>query len=74
MSKKRPLLSNGRLFDVCPVAHTMNPIAKDVTEAMQEVNKKIQGSFKYIRSSHVTQERFNEMAHQIGITSQTILV
>ncbi|XP_038898440.1 zinc finger BED domain-containing protein RICESLEEPER 1-like [Benincasa hispida] len=74
VSKKKSLLSNGRLFDVCSAAHTMNAIAEDVIEAMREVNQKIRGSFKYIRSSQITQRRFNEMAHQVGITSQKILV
>ncbi|KAG6591773.1 Zinc finger BED domain-containing protein RICESLEEPER 1, partial [Cucurbita argyrosperma subsp. sororia] len=74
ISKKRPLLSNGRLFDVCSAAHTMNAIAEDVIEALREITQKIRASFKYIRSSQVIQGRFNEMAHQVGITSQKILV
>ncbi|XP_042951872.1 zinc finger BED domain-containing protein RICESLEEPER 1-like isoform X1 [Carya illinoinensis] len=74
MSHKRPLLSNGQLFDVRSAAHVLNLIVQDALEALREVTQKIRGSVKYVRSSQVTQGKFNEFAQQVGISSKKNLL
>ncbi|KAF5460869.1 hypothetical protein F2P56_020708 [Juglans regia] len=74
ISHKRPLLSNGQLFDVRSAAHVLNLIVQDALEALREVTQKIRGSVKYVRSSQVTQGKFNEFAQQVGISSKKNLL
>lgn len=74
ISQKRPLLSNGQLFDVRSAAHVLTSIVQDAMEALQQVTQKIRGSVKYVRSSQVTQGKFNEIAQQVGINSKKNLL
>ncbi|XP_040989126.1 zinc finger BED domain-containing protein RICESLEEPER 1-like isoform X2 [Juglans microcarpa x Juglans regia] len=74
ISHKRPLLSNGQLFDVRSAVHVLNLIVQDALEALREVTQKIRGSFKYVRSSQVTQGKFNEFAQQVGISGKKNLL
>ncbi|KAB1216130.1 putative AC transposase [Morella rubra] len=74
ISHKRPILSNGQLFDVRSAAHVLNLIVEDAMEALREVTQKIRGSIKYVKSSQVTQGKFNEVAEQVGISSKKNLL
>ncbi|KAF5478514.1 hypothetical protein F2P56_005066 [Juglans regia] len=74
ISHKRPLLSNGQLFGVRSAAHIINLIVLDAMEALREVIQKIRASVKYVRSSQVTQGKFNEVAQQVGISSKKNLL
>lgn len=69
ISQNRPLLSR-QLFDVRSAAHVLNSVVQVAIEALQEVIQKIRGSVRYVRSSQVTQGKFNEIAQQVGINSQ----
>nr|TKR74051.1 hypothetical protein D5086_0000299320 [Populus alba] len=74
ISQNRPLLSNGQLFDVRSAAHVLNLIVQDAMETIREVTEKVRGSVRYVKSSQVIQGKFNEIAQQIGISSQKNLV
>jgi hypothetical protein len=74
ISQKRPLLSNGQLFDVRSAAHVLTSIVQDAMEALREVTQKVRGSIKYVRSSQVIQGKFNEIAQQDGINSKKNLL
>ncbi|XP_040987032.1 zinc finger BED domain-containing protein RICESLEEPER 1-like isoform X2 [Juglans microcarpa x Juglans regia] len=74
ISHKRPLLSNGQLFGVRSAAHVINLIVLEAMEALREVIQKIRASVKYVRSSQVTQGKFNEVAQQVGISSKKNLL
>ncbi|KAM2901903.1 hypothetical protein FF1_007843 [Malus domestica] len=74
ISQNRPLLVHGQLFDIRSAAHLLNSIVQDVLEAMREVIRNIRGSFKHVRSSQLTQGKFNEIVQQVGINSQRRLI
>uniref|UniRef100_A0A6M2EM71 BED-type domain-containing protein n=1 Tax=Populus davidiana TaxID=266767 RepID=A0A6M2EM71_9ROSI len=74
ISQNRPLLSNGQLFDVRSAVHVLNLIVKDAMETFQEVTEKVRGSVSYVKSSQVIQGKFNDIAQQIGISSQRNLI
>ncbi|KAM1256888.1 hypothetical protein EV1_030689 [Malus domestica] len=74
ISQNRPLLVHGQLFDIRSAAHLLNSVVQDVLEAMKEVIQNIRGSFKHVRSSQVTQGKFNEIVQQVGINSQRRLI
>uniref|UniRef100_A0A2P2K620 BED-type domain-containing protein n=1 Tax=Rhizophora mucronata TaxID=61149 RepID=A0A2P2K620_RHIMU len=74
IAQSRPLFGNGQLFDVRSAAHVLNLIAQDAIEALQDVTQKIRGSIRYVKSSQVTQGKFNEIAQQVGINGQKHLV
>ncbi|KAL5564090.1 hypothetical protein UlMin_027254 [Ulmus minor] len=74
ISQNRPLLSHGQIFDVRSASHILHSIVQDAIEALQEVIQKIQGSIRHVRSSQLIQTKFSEIALQVGIDSQKILV
>ncbi|KAJ7948806.1 Zinc finger BED domain-containing protein [Quillaja saponaria] len=74
ISQKRPLLSNGQLFDIRSAAHLLNSIIEDAMEALQDVIQKIRGSIRYVRTSQVTQGKFNEVTQHSGVNCQKALV
>ncbi|KAM6601327.1 hypothetical protein CsatA_020936 [Cannabis sativa] len=69
ISQNRPLLDR-QLFDVRSAAHVLNSIVQDCIAALEEVIQKIRGSVKFVKSSQLTQEKFDEMAQRAGIDSQ----
>lgn len=73
ISENRPLLGR-QLFDVRSAAHVLKSIVQDAIEALQEVIQKIRESLRYVKSSQVTQGKFNEIAQEVGINSQKKLV
>ncbi|XP_031255614.1 zinc finger BED domain-containing protein RICESLEEPER 1-like isoform X2 [Pistacia vera] len=74
ISQSRPLSSNGQLFDVRSAAHVLDLIVQDALEALRDVTQKIRGSIRYVKSSQVTQGKFNEIARQVEVNSQRSLV
>ncbi|KAJ7981896.1 Zinc finger BED domain-containing protein [Quillaja saponaria] len=74
ISQKRPLLSNGQLYDIRSATHLLNSIIQDAMEALRDVIQKIRGSIRYVRTSQVTQGKFNEVARHAGINCQKALV
>lgn len=74
ISHKRPLLSTGQLYDVRSAAHVLNSIVQDAMEALREVTQKIRASVKYVKSSQVTQGKFNEISQEVGINSEKNLL
>ncbi|KAJ6298237.1 hypothetical protein OIU76_019390 [Salix suchowensis] len=74
ISQDRPLLSNGQLFDVRSAMHVLNLIVQDAMETLREVTEKVRASVSYVKSSQVIQGKFNDIAQQIGISSQRNLV
>ncbi|XP_065851899.1 zinc finger BED domain-containing protein RICESLEEPER 1-like [Euphorbia lathyris] len=73
LSQNRFLYCNGMLFDIACATNLLNLMVNDALEALSEVTHKIQESIRYIRSSQVTQVKFNEMALQAGVESQKCL-
>ncbi|GAB4834097.1 hypothetical protein Ancab_039960 [Ancistrocladus abbreviatus] len=67
LSQNRPLLSNGRLFDVCCATHVLSLLVEDAMDALHEVTEKIRKSIRYIKHSQTMQGKFNEIAQQVGI-------
>lgn len=74
ISQNRPLLSNGQLFDVRSAEHVLNSIVQDAMETLREVTEKIRGSIRFVKSSQTALGKFNEIAQQIGISSQKNLL
>ncbi|CAI0409281.1 unnamed protein product [Linum tenue] len=74
ISETRPLLSNGRLFDIRSAAHVVNLMVQDAIEALGEVNQKIRESVRYVKSSREIQLKFNEIVQQVGMDGQKNLV
>ncbi|KAM2616095.1 hypothetical protein TB2_030532 [Malus domestica] len=72
ISQNRPLLVHGRLFDIRSAAHLLNSVVQDVLEAMREVIQNIRGNFKHVRSSQMTQGKFNEIVQQVGINVSSV--
>ncbi|WCJ24851.1 Zinc finger BED domain-containing protein RICESLEEPER 2 [Euphorbia peplus] len=73
LSQNRFLFCNGMLFDIACAANLLNLMVDDALEALSEVTHKIQESIRYIRSTQVTQVKFNEIAVQAGVESQKCL-
>ncbi|GAB4857221.1 hypothetical protein Ancab_040519 [Ancistrocladus abbreviatus] len=70
LSQNRPLLSNGRLFDVRCATHVISLLVEDAMDALREVINKIRKSIRYIKSSQTMQGKFNEIAQQVGIDNE----
>ncbi|XP_028086224.1 zinc finger BED domain-containing protein RICESLEEPER 1-like [Camellia sinensis] len=73
LSHNRFLLCNGQLFDVCCAPNIIKLMVQDALEALSKVTHKIRDSFRYVRSSQATQEKFNGMVHLVSIDSQKCL-
>lgn len=73
ISLNRPLFGR-QLFDVRSASHVLNSIAQDAIEALEAVIQKIRGSLRHLKSSQVTQGKFNEIAQEVGINSPKKLV
>ncbi|XP_074290126.1 zinc finger BED domain-containing protein RICESLEEPER 1-like [Silene latifolia] len=67
LSQNKPLLCNGRLFDVRCAAHALRLMVGDAMDALHEVIHKIRESIRYVRSTQTMQGKFNEIAQQVGI-------
>lgn len=61
------------MFDVPSAAHVMKLIIQDALEALRDVTEKIQGSIKYVKSSQLTQGKFNEITPQVESNGQKSL-
>ncbi|XP_057953399.1 zinc finger BED domain-containing protein RICESLEEPER 1-like isoform X2 [Malania oleifera] len=73
LSQNKFLLCNGKLFDVRCAANVLKLIVLDALEGSCEVIHKIRDSILYIRSSQTVQQKFNEMAQQVGIDCRKCL-
>lgn len=74
ISQNRPHSSNGQLFDIRSAAHLLKAIVQDALEALHDVTEKIRVSIRYVKSSQLTQGKFNEITQQVEINSQKSLV
>ncbi|CAA3016985.1 zinc finger BED domain-containing RICESLEEPER 1-like [Olea europaea subsp. europaea] len=74
LSQNKPLLRNGELFDVRCVTQLLKSIVQDVMETVRNVTHKIRESIRHIRSSQAIQGKLNEIAQQVGITTERRLV
>ncbi|XP_071725945.1 zinc finger BED domain-containing protein RICESLEEPER 1-like [Rutidosis leptorrhynchoides] len=70
LSQNRPLLKNGELFDMRCASHLVLSLLQDSIESLKEVFEKIRESVRYVKSSLVTQEKFDEFAQQAEITTE----
>ena len=59
------LLSNGDMFHVRCSTHILNLIVQDGMDSIREVIFKVRESVKYIRASHLREQRFNEIPMQV---------
>lgn len=73
LSQNRFLFCNGMLFDIRCAASLLRLMVHDLLEVFSEVTHKIRESIRYVRSSHVTLMKFNEIASQGGVESQKCL-
>lgn len=74
LSQNRPLLSDGKLFDVRCAAHALKLLVEDTMEVLSEVIHKIRESIRYVKSTQTMQGKFNELAQQAGIDNQKNLL
>ncbi|KAL2943346.1 Zinc finger BED domain-containing protein RICESLEEPER 1 [Bienertia sinuspersici] len=74
LSQNRPLLSDGRLFDVRCAAHALKLLVGDAIDAVREVIHKIRESIRYVKSTQTMQGKFNELAQQAGVDNQKNLL
>lgn len=74
ISQNRPLLSNGRLFDVRCAAHALRLLVGDAMDSMREVLNKIRESMRFVKSTQAMQGKFNEIAQQVGLDNQKNLL
>ncbi|KAL4190409.1 hypothetical protein AMTRI_Chr07g75500 [Amborella trichopoda] len=70
LSRNSSLPLEGKIFHLCCCSHVVNLMVQDGLEVIQEVLQKIRESIKYVKTSHVRQERFNEIINQLGIQSK----
>lgn len=70
LSQNRPLLKNGELYDMRCASHLMKSLLHDSMESLKEVSVKIRESVRYVKSSLVTQGKFEEFAQQVRITTE----
>ncbi|XP_071698789.1 zinc finger BED domain-containing protein RICESLEEPER 1-like [Rutidosis leptorrhynchoides] len=69
LSQNRPLLRNGELFDMRCASHLVKSLIQDCMESLKEVSEKIRESVRYVKSSLVTQAKFDELAQQADIAT-----
>lgn len=74
LSQNRPLLSDGRLFDVRCAAHALKLLVGDAMDAVRDVILKIRESIRYVKSTQTMQGKFNELAQQAGVDNQKNLL
>lgn len=70
LSQNRPLLINGRLFDVRCGAHVLRLLVGDAMDALREVIHKVRESIRFVKSTQTMQGKFNEIAQKVGIDNQ----
>ncbi|XP_057522075.1 zinc finger BED domain-containing protein RICESLEEPER 1-like [Amaranthus tricolor] len=74
LSQNRPLLSDGKLFDVRCAAHTLKLLVGDAMDSIRDVIHKIREGICYVKSTQIMQGKFNELAQQAGIDNQRNLL
>ena len=67
---KNMLISGGRMFHQCCAAHVINLICQVGLEYLDPMIIKIRESVKYIKSSAIRKEKFEEIVAQLGITCE----
>ncbi|KAM3287096.1 zinc finger BED domain-containing protein RICESLEEPER 1 [Capsicum chacoense] len=70
LSQNRPLLKGGELFDVRCAVQLLKSIVSDAMEALRDVTHKVRESIRHVKSSQVTQGKFNEIAQQAAISGE----
>ncbi|CAN6456066.1 unnamed protein product [Victoria cruziana] len=73
LSQKQMLMGNGKLFHVQCASHILSLIAQDALELINEIIHKIRESVKYVKCSQAREEKFNDVANQVGDHSQRSL-
>lgn len=73
LSQNMFLLCSGQLFEVRCAANLIKRMVQDCSEALSEIICKIRESIRYVRSSQVNQEKFNEIVQLVGVDSQKSL-
>ncbi|KAJ8749347.1 hypothetical protein K2173_018834 [Erythroxylum novogranatense] len=73
LSQNKFLFCNGQLFDIRCATNLLRLMAHDVLEALLDTLSKVRESIRYIRSSQVTQAKFDEVALKAGVDSQKSL-
>ncbi|KAG8386746.1 hypothetical protein BUALT_Bualt03G0181100 [Buddleja alternifolia] len=70
LSQHRFLMCEGQLFDVRCAASTVKLLVQDVLETSREITTKVRETVLYVKSSHDTQEKFEEIVQLVGINCQ----
>ncbi|KAH9619729.1 hypothetical protein KSS87_019610 [Heliosperma pusillum] len=73
LSQNKPLLLDGRLFDVRCAAHTLRLLVGDAMDGLHEVILKIRDSINYVKSTQAMQGKFNDIARKVGIDNEKSL-
>ncbi|CAA0820104.1 Zinc finger BED domain-containing protein DAYSLEEPER [Striga hermonthica] len=73
LCQNRFLMCEGQLFDVRCAASTIKLLVQDVLETSHEIISKVRETIKYVKGSRVTEEKFNEIVHLVGINRQKCL-
>ncbi|XP_068653616.1 zinc finger BED domain-containing protein RICESLEEPER 1-like isoform X1 [Aristolochia californica] len=66
------LFMGGDIFHVHSCAHIVNVLVQDGMEVINEVVHKVRESVKYLKSSPIRQQRFKEVAKQVGASEKSI--
>ncbi|XP_051115044.1 zinc finger BED domain-containing protein RICESLEEPER 1-like [Andrographis paniculata] len=74
LSQNRFLLKNAELFDVRCVTHLVKSIVQEVMEASRDVIHKVREIIRHVKNSQALLGKFNEIARQVGITSNRCLL
>ncbi|GAA0153948.1 hypothetical protein LIER_12064 [Lithospermum erythrorhizon] len=67
------LLCDGQLFDIRCAAEMVNVMVLVILKNSRQILDKIRESIRYVKSSQVTQAKFNEMIRTVGVGSQRCL-
>ncbi|KAK2637927.1 hypothetical protein Ddye_025722 [Dipteronia dyeriana] len=73
LSQSKFLDVDGKLFDVPCATYIVKVMVQEAIEALCEVTLKLMESIRFVRSSVSRQEKFNELALQVGVKSLTFL-
>ncbi|XP_047334160.1 zinc finger BED domain-containing protein RICESLEEPER 2-like isoform X2 [Impatiens glandulifera] len=67
LSQNKPLLKDGQFFDIRCGTHVLRSMVQDAFEAIHLITDKIRESIRFVKCSQANQEKFNEVAKEVGI-------
>ncbi|KAI3988614.1 hypothetical protein MKX01_026978 [Papaver californicum] len=74
LSIKNPLILKGQLLIEHCYAHVLSSMATDALNSMQELISKVRESVKYVKTSHIHDEKFLELKEQLQVPSSKDLI